>query len=452
MRSASHSKILIDFFLQLLDNGGVITVPPYALDVLRQLTHYGYKAYVVGGCVRDSLLGRVPADWDVCTDATPEEMLTVFRKFRVFKTGLKHGTITVRSRGQSVEVTTFRTDGDYSDNRHPDAVTFVSRVEDDLARRDFTINAMAYHPDEGLVDAFGGQQDLDSRTLRCVGEPDRRFQEDGLRILRALRFAARFELAIERETSYAIHRNRHLLENISAERIFKELHGILCAKGVGDMLTAYPGVFGIIIPELATLPGHLLPSGADAWAHTVRTVCATPAEPFALRMAMLLHCAAAPTATPSQEHAAALAKQALLRLKSDNATLKLTTTLVQEIGLHLPDSRPTLRRIIGRLGADPLLHIFTLQQALSRSCGTPPMQALCRARLVADELLEAAPTFTTADLAISGNTLIDLGIPPGPALGRILSTLLSEVQDELIPNTREALLARVPSLSGTSVK
>ena len=182
----------------------MISVPTYALDVLNQLTRYGYKAYVVGGCVRDSLLGREPADWDVCTDATPEEMLAVFRKFRVFKTGLKHGTITVRSRGHSVEVTTFRTDGAYTDNRHPDAVTFVSNVEDDLARRDFTINAMAYHPEEGLVDAFGGQDDLAARTLRCVGEPDRRFQEDGLRILRALRFAARFELSIERETSYSI--------------------------------------------------------------------------------------------------------------------------------------------------------------------------------------------------------------------------------------------------------
>ena len=425
----------------------MINVPRYALDVLHQLTRYGYKAYVVGGCVRDSLLGREPADWDVCTNATPEEMLAVFRKFRVFKTGLKHGTITVRSRGQSVEVTTFRTDGAYTDNRHPDAVTFVSRVEDDLARRDFTINAMAYHPEEGLVDAFGGQQDLAARTLRCVGEPDRRFQEDGLRILRALRFAARFELSIERETAYAIHRNRHLLENISAERIFKELQGILCAKGVGDMLTAFPDVCGCIIPELAPLPGYLLPSGEDAWTHTVRTLCAAPAEPFALRLAILLHGIAAPSATPTQHHAAQLAKQALLRLKSDNATLKLATTLVQESALHLPASRPTLRRIIGRLGAETLHHLFVLQQALSRTCGEPPMPALSQARLVADELLEAAPAFTTADLAISGNDLIARGLPPGPELGRILATLLAEVQDELLPNTPESLLARAAALS-----
>ena len=156
----------------------LIRIPGYAAEVLHELEHGSYKAYAVGGCVRDSLLGQKPADWDVCTDATPEEMLQVFRKWRVFATGLKHGTVTVRSHGHNVEVTTFRTDGTYSDNRHPDAVHFVSSIRDDLARRDFTINAMAYNDREGLVDAFGGQQDLEKRILRCVGEPDLRFRED----------------------------------------------------------------------------------------------------------------------------------------------------------------------------------------------------------------------------------------------------------------------------------
>ena len=419
-----------------------INVPAYALEVLQQLTRYGYKAYVVGGCVRDSMLGREPADWDVCTSATPEEMLAVFRKYRVFKTVLNHGTITVRSRGHSVEVTTFRTDGAYTDNRHPDAVTFVTRVEDDLARRDFTINAMAYHPEEGLVDAFGGREDLAARTLRCVGEPDRRFQEDGLRILRALRFAARFELGIERETAYAIHRNRFLLENISAERIYKELQGMLPAKGVGDMLTAFPDVFACIIPELAGLPGFLSADGEDAWTRTVRAVCATPAEPFALRMAMLLHDAAAPTQSPTADAAADKARSALLRLKSDNATLKLVTTLVQECRRPLPTARPELRRLIGRLGAEVLQHLFTLQQALSRACGAPPMQELARARMAAELLLEEPPAFTTADLAISGGDLLAAGMQPGPQLGHLLATLLAEVQDETLPNTREALMER----------
>ena len=410
----------------------MISVPTYTLDVLRQLTHYGYKAYVVGGCVRDSLLGREPADWDVCTNATPEEMLAVFRKFRVFKTGLKHGTLTVRSRGRSVEVTTFRTDGAYTDNRHPDAVTFVTRVEDDLARRDFTINAMAYHPEEGLVDAFDGRADLAARTLRCVGEPDRRFQEDGLRILRALRFAARFEFGIERETAYAISRNRHLLENISAERIFKELQGILCAPGAGDMLTAFPEVMGIILPELASLCSQEA-HGDNAWAHTVRAVCAAPADAFPLRLAMLLH------SVPAQAHAA------LLHLKSDNATLRLVTTLVRELETPLPTTRPAMRRLIGRLGVETLQALFCAKQAHLRATGEPE-PPLRRARLLADALLDGPPAYTAADLALTGNDLISLGMRPGPQLGRVLATLLSEVQDEKLPNEREALAARAGEL------
>lgn len=404
-----------------------ISVPTYVTEVLDRLTHYGYKAYVVGGCVRDSLLGRTPADWDVCTDATPEEMLSVFRKFRVFKTGLQHGTLTVRSRGHSVEVTTFRTDGSYTDNRHPDAVTFVSRVEDDLARRDFTINAMAYHPDEGLVDAFGGQQDLLSRTLRCVGEPDVRFQEDGLRIMRALRFAARFEFAIERETAYAISRNRLLLENISVERIFKELHGILCAKGAGDMLTAFPEVFRTIIPELTPLCEREL-RGENAWVHTVRAVCMADHDSFPIRLAMLLH------SVP--ESAGAI----LRHLKSDNATLRLVTMLVKELPADMPTTRPAMRRLIGRLGADALHALFAAKQAHARAASQPE-NALRRAILLADELLEGPPAFTIGDLAITGNDLISLGYAPGPQLGHILSQLLSAVQDEHTENSREALMS-----------
>lgn len=403
----------------------MISVPAYVTEVLHQLTRYGYKAYVVGGCVRDSLLGREPADWDVCTDATPEEMLAVFRKFRVFKTGLQHGTITVRSRGRSVEVTTFRTDGAYTDNRHPDAVTFVSQVEDDLARRDFTINAMAYHPEDGLVDAFGGQEDLAAHMLRCVGEPDIRFQEDGLRILRALRFAARFEFSIERETAYAISRNRHLLENISVERIFKELQGILCAKGAGDMLTAFPEVFSVIIPELAPLRERE-ENEDNAWTHTVKAVCAAPADSFPIRLAMLLH------SVPGG------AEGILRRLKSDNATLRLVTTLVRELETPLPTTRPAMRRLIGKLGVETLRALFTAKQAHLRAADRPEAE-LRRALLLADTLLDGPPAYTIADLAITGNELIAMGMRPGPQLGRVLAALLTEVQDERVANERELL-------------
>lgn len=413
-------------------------VPTYVIEVLEQLSRYGYAAYVVGGCVRDSMLGREPADWDVCTAATPDEMLSVFRRFRVIKTGLKHGTLTVRSRGHSVEVTTFRTDGAYTDNRHPDAVTFVSRVEDDLARRDFTINAMAYHPKHGLVDAFGGQKDLADGVLRCVGEPDVRFCEDGLRILRALRFAARFGLTIERETAYSIRRNRHLLENISAERIYKELQGILIAPAAGDMLTAFPEVFTLIMPELGALLSE--PCGeTSAWARNVCAVCAAPAE-FALRMALLLHGAPASAAA-----------DVMRRLKSDNATARVVTTLLAEAPTPMPATRPDARRFVGRLGEEMVQLLFAMRRAqlsaMSQEAAEPTERALRRAMLLVDDTLAESPhAFTVGDLAITGKDLMDVGISPGPALGRALAALLNEVQEERLSNTRAALLAEVEKM------
>lgn len=421
-------------------------IPQYVSEVLTQLVRYGYKAYVVGGCVRDTLLGREPADWDVCTSATPEEMLTVFRRFRVFKTGLKHGTLTVRSRGQSVEVTTFRTDGSYADNRHPDAVTFVTNVEDDLSRRDFTINAMAYHPDSGFVDAFGGRQDLAEHTLRCVGEPDVRFCEDGLRILRALRFAARFQFNVERETAYAIHRNRHLLENISAERIYKELQGILVAPGAGDMLVAFPDVFATILPELEPLIGCIR-GEEDLWAHTVRAVCAAPPD-FALRFTMLMHELASPPAACRMPAFETAKKVMQGRLKSDNATINTVTALLREFDTPLPDTAPAMRRFIGRVGEESVRKLLTLRQAhLQISPDETAASALRKAALLEDLVLEEQPhAFTTADLAISGQDIIGLGLSPGRALGNILKTLLDEVQDEKLSNTTSALLLRAEQL------
>ena len=318
----------------------LIHIPSYAAEVIHELEHMGFSAYVVGGCVRDSLLGQKPTDWDVCTDATPDEMLQVFRQWRLFKTGLKHGTITVRSHGRNVEVTTFRTDGGYSDNRHPDAVRFVPHVQDDLARRDFTINAMAYNDRDGLVDVFGGQQDLVDSTLRCVGEPDVRFQEDGLRILRALRFAARLSFGIETETAYAIRRNRLLLENISAERIFKELQGILIAPGAGDMLTAFPEVFSVILPELAGLVGNSDVDGVDRWTFTIRAVQSAPAGDFPNRLAMLLH-----------QLPLRAVRSTLAHLKSDNSTARYVTTLLEFLPLPLPVTRPEMRCHLARNGA-----------------------------------------------------------------------------------------------------
>lgn len=441
----------------------MIEIPAHALTVVERLERYGYEAYVVGGCVRDCLLGRSPKDWDVCTNALPEEVLRVFKRFHVIKTGLQHGTVTVMVSHQPVEVTTFRIDGVYTDNRHPDSVNFVSRVEEDLARRDFTINAMAYSPTRGLVDAFGGQEDLRSGLIRCVGEPDARFNEDGLRILRALRFAARYNFGIEIETAFSIHRNRHLLENVSVERIFSELKGILAGEGVLGMMQAFPDVFSIIIPELAPTigfdqcnPHHIY----DVWTHTAHAVQAAPADEI-LRLALLLHDIAKPACfTRSDDgkghfyghgqQGADLARQILLRLKSDTATLQAVVTLVREHDNMLPTTAPGMRRIIGRLGEHTLQQLLEIKKADMAAQSThereQKQRALREARLLLEDVLEEPPAFTVGDLAINGKDLIGMGVKPGPAMGDTLKTLLAEVQDELLPNTPEALTSRVLQL------
>ncbi|MBR3927238.1 MAG: CCA tRNA nucleotidyltransferase [Akkermansia sp.] len=441
-----------------------IILPEYAENVIQSLEKYGYEAYVVGGCVRDSLLGITPKDWDVCTNATPQEVLRVFRKRPVIKTGLKHGTVTVMMNHEPVEVTTFRVDGEYTDNRHPDEVIFVSRVEEDLSRRDFTINAMAYSPARGLVDAFGGQEDLAAGLIRCVGEPDERFNEDGLRIMRALRFASRFDFGIESETAFSIRRNRHLLENVSVERIFKELKGMLMGKGVLSMLQAFPDVMACIIPELAPSfgfdqrnPHHI----HDVWTHTAYAVQAAPADEV-LRLTMLLHDIAKPACFTLGENGkghfyghpekgAEIAQCILQRLKSDNATLNRVVTLVREHDNHFPTTRAGMRRFIGRLGEDTIQQLFEVKRAdmaaQSDHEKDEKNHALREAALLIDELMDEEHAFTIKDLRINGRALMAMGVPAGPDVGRILRTLLEEVQDEILENSEEALAARARELA-----
>ncbi len=440
-----------------------IQIPEHAQTVVQRLEHFGYEAYVVGGCVRDSLLGRTPKDWDVCTNATPQQVLGVFKRFHVIKTGLQHGTVTVMVNRQPVEVTTFRIDGEYTDNRHPDAVTFVSRVEEDLARRDFTINAMAYNTTRGLVDAFGGQQDLAAGQIRCVGEPDARFNEDGLRIMRALRFAARYDFAIERETAFSMRRNRHLLENVSVERIFTELKGILVGNGALGMLLAFPEIFGCIIPELVPMfgfdqrnPHHMY----DVWTHTAHAVQAAPADPV-LRLTMLLHDVGKPACfsvdATGKGHfyghpgkGAVMARKILLRLKSDNDTLDRVTTLVRVHDHAFPTTRPGMRRFVGKLGLPVIEQLFAVKRADHAAQSTHEQEQkkadLRQAALLLEDVLAEPPAYSVKDLAVGGKDLIAMGIKPSPALGELLATLLRDVQEETIPNTREALLARAREL------
>ncbi|MBQ8975646.1 MAG: HD domain-containing protein, partial [Oscillospiraceae bacterium] len=348
-----------------MTRGEKIAVPEHVGVLLKKLTDAGYEAYVVGGCVRDSLLGIEPKDWDVCTDALPEQTMQVLAEYKLIPTGLKHGTVTVVSHGKSVEITTFRTDGQYSDNRRPDSVSFVSSLREDLARRDFTINAMAYRG--GIVDLFGGTQDLKNGVIRCVGNPEKRFSEDALRIMRALRFASRYGFSVEQGTSDAVHTLRGLLKNIAYERIFTELKGILMGAGAGRMLVDFADVFAVIMPEIEPCigfaqnnPAHYL----DVWGHTARAVDLAPGDEN-VRLALMLHDIGKPekffTGVDGKGHfyghpavSRRLAEAILGRLRCDNKTKEQVLTLVEHHDDKFPETKKGIRRLLAAYGEDTL--------------------------------------------------------------------------------------------------
>ena len=434
----------------------MINIPEHALTVVERLERYGYEAYVVGGCVRDSLLGRSPKDWDVCTNALPEEVLRVFKRFHVIKTGLQHGTVTVMVSHQPVEVTTFRIDGAYTDNRHPDSVNFVSRVEEDLARRDFTINAMAYNPTRGLVDAFGGQEDLRAGIIRCVGEPDARFNEDGLRILRALRFAARYDFGIETETAFSIHRNRHLLENVSVERIFVELKGILAGEGVLGMMQAFPDVFAVIIPELAPTIGFAQRNPHhcyDVWTHIAHSVQAAPADEV-LRLALLLHDIAKPACFLTDERgeghfyghpprSAEMAEEITRRLRFDKRSAQRIVLLVEWHDRPIEPTHKAVRRVLNAMGEEALRQLLQVKSADNLAQHEKYRRRLAdidAVEAVMEELLAQESCFSLKQLAVNGRDLMELGFS-GSEIGAALDALLQQVMDGELPNEKEALLA-----------
>ena len=436
----------------------MVTMPAGAAFVLQRLKENGFQGYVVGGCVRDSLLGRAPKDWDICTDALPEEMQRVFRDQHVIETGLKHGTLTVMYDHEPYEVTTFRVDGEYTDHRHPDEVRFVKNVVDDLARRDFTVNAMAWNPQSGLVDAFGGQEDLRAGVIRCVGEADRRFGEDALRIMRALRFASVYGFDIEAETAAAVHLLKDTLRDVAAERIRVELAKLLCGQGAGKMLREYADVFFAILPQLAPMHGfdQRTPYHAyDVWEHTVRAVENAPSTET-LRLTLLLHDAGKPAAFTVDEqgvgHAhghhrlsAEIAAEVLAYLRLDNATRDRILMLVEHHDWPLSTERTLLKRRLNRLGEEALYQLIEVQRADALGKGT---EAAADVEARAEELRQALtvllaerPCVTLRDMAVNGRDLMAEGIAHGRQLGEMLNWLLAEVLNERLPNEREALLS-----------
>ena len=399
---------------------------PGAAALLTRLHAAGHAAYAVGGCVRDSLLGQTPHDWDLCTSATPEQVLELFGEAHCIPTGLQHGTVTVKHGGELYEITTFRTEGAYSDGRHPDHVAFVPDVKEDLARRDFTINAMAYNAEEGLIDPFGGQNDLAVGIVRAVGEPQRRFEEDALRILRLYRFAARFGFAIDLATGQAARALCRHLDCVSEERIAEELSRLLAAPAPGAYLEAE--VLAVIFPELdaAELPES----------RRILDALEPGMEHVPVRLAALL--------CPLGE---AGARAALKRLKCSNALTGTVATLVREAAAGMPGAALTLtaRRFLSRYD----LATITDLTALCSARHPEQAEAFAALQQEAARLVETNACCRINQLAVNGRDLMDAGIRPGPGLRRVLDALLEQVLTGQLPNEKAALLAAAAQVAAS---
>ena len=438
-----------------------LTLDPGAAALLDALHTAGYAAYAVGGCVRDSLLGRTAHDWDLCTSALPQQVMELFGTEQCIPTGLQHGTVTIKYGGQLYETTTFRTEGSYTDGRHPDEVQFVPDVREDLARRDFTINAMAYNAAEGLVDPFGGQADLQNGLLRAVGEPQQRFTEDALRILRLYRFAARFGFALDAATARAARQLAPHLDCISAERIQEELAKLLAAPQPGAYLE--PAVLAVLLPELT-------PEKLTA-AKPVVDACPAGEENLPVRWAALLG-ALGETNT----------RRVLKRLRCSNACIEETAVLVRETaeqgvcrsfllghesghsiarptacGSRVPPQRTVLgetpahagevaiRQLLGRYGLCTVERLCALCAALHPQAAPACALAAQRAR----QLEADGVCCRVSQLAVNGRDLMAAGIPAGPALRRVLEALLDGVIRAEYPNEKPVLLAAAQKISAS---
>ena len=449
----------------------MINVPADAARIIEKLELAGYEAYVVGGCVRDSILGREPGDWDITTSASPEQVKSIFP--RTIDTGIEHGTVTVMEHHVGYEVTTYRVDGRYEDGRHPSSVTFTRSLAEDLLRRDFTINAMAYNPRTGLVDRYDGLGDLRRGCIRCVGVPEERFGEDALRILRALRFASQLGFSIEEETLAAMRKLAPKLEAVSAERVRVELVKLLGGMHPDLLVTVYEtGVTKIILPEWDTMmeteqinPHHVYGVGI----HTVKTIEAMHREPEYLAadehermvydMTMLLHDSGKPACRTMDEEgvehfkghpkvSAEIAKQVLRRLKFDNDTTDLVTALVRHHDCRFNmdrhgDTAKSVRHIVSTVGKERMKYLFPIQRA--DIVGQNPayfersMRRLDQLQEEYEKIMQSEQCVSIRELAVDGRDLIALGYEPGPELGETLKQLLQLVLDDPGTNTAETL-------------
>ena len=434
-------------------------LPDYVNTALSRLESAGFEAYAVGGCVRDRLMGRAPTDYDVTTSALPQETAAVFAGERVVETGMKHGTVTVLLDGHPLEITTFRIDGAYSDARHPDAVTFTRSLRADLARRDFTVNAMAYSARTGLVDPFGGEADVRAKILRCVGDPAARFREDALRILRCVRFSSVLGFAIDPATAAAARASRALLRTISAERVAGELKKLVCGAGVRRVVLEETDILGAVLPEILPMrffdqrnKHHVF----DVLEHCAAACEAVPPEPV-LRLAALLHDVGKPDCFFTDEdgvghfygHAergAEITDAIGRRLRLDNESRERITLLVRRHDMRIDPEKRSVLRCLRRFGAEFFFQLLEIKRADTLAHAPGPkmderLQRYAELKALARDAIAEEACFSLRSLAVNGRDLLDAGFAPGPAVGQALETLLDAVTDGRVPNEKAALLA-----------
>ena len=431
-------------------------MPRYVSQAINLLKNAGFSAYAVGGCVRDTFLKKTPYDWDITTSARPDEMKTVFKDFKCFDAGIKHGTLSVVTDGHILEITTMRIDGCYSDGRHPDSVSFTSDIETDLSRRDFTVNAMAYSPYDGFADPFVGREDLKNSIIRCVGEPDRRFNEDALRIIRGLRFASVLGFEIEKNTAESIIKNRALLGGIAKERIRAELLKLLCGKDVRRILLDFAPVFFEIIPELEPMykfpqntPYHIY----DVWEHTAAAVEAVDSDPI-LRMTMLLHDLGKPeklTVDPDgtahfKKHQEVSYQKSLIilnRLRFSKTEQEEISSLIRYHDLRPKGDKTEIKLIASKITPKLFKRLFPIfrADAMAQNPVNLPqkLKELDKSEKELDNAVQNSECMSIGELEINGDNLKNIGFC-GKEIGEMLSLLLKKVIVGEVENKKDKLL------------
>lgn len=419
----------------------------------------GEEAFIVGGCVRDILMGKTPHDWDVTTSAKPEKTKEIFSSFKTVDTGIRHGTVLVLIDGEPLEITTYRIDGEYTDCRHPDSVKFTSDIENDLSRRDFTVNAMAYNDEKGLVDLFGGEDDIRNKIIRCVGDADKRFNEDALRIMRALRFSSTLGFTIESETKKAILKNKELLNNVARERISTELLKLLCGKNAFNVLEEFEEVFGVIIPELKSEFGFEQYGEKHAytvWGHTCHTVDNIDSTDEILRLTMLLHDIGKPAThklndkgeSTFKNHAAVggeIAERVLKDLRFSNKVCETVTFLVSHHDMEVPSTRAEVKRYLNMMGEENFVRLMKIRTA-DRGALSENFRDICAQTDFAYaqfyDIIDKKEPYALKDLAVNGCDLKKIGIT-GEKTREVLEKLLCTVIENPEMNTKEKLTALI---------